>query len=87
MRNNSQRRSIGWQRLTGVQRWVDGRVGERRYWTSRSETRPTRVVLLSLVLSVCLTHASTFSLPESSSQRQKAKPAGQPPASARALVK
>jgi hypothetical protein len=44
-------------------------------------------VVLSLVLAVCLKHANTFSLQESSSQQEKAKPADQQPASAPAVVK
>jgi hypothetical protein len=44
-------------------------------------------VVLSLVLSVCLTHTSTLSLQESSRQQAKGKPADQQPASAPAVVK
>jgi hypothetical protein len=44
-------------------------------------------VVLSLVLSVCLTHASTFSLQESAPQQTQGKPADQPSAATPAVVK
>jgi hypothetical protein len=44
-------------------------------------------VALSLVLSVCLTHANTFPLQESAPQQAKGKPADQQPAATPAVVK
>jgi hypothetical protein len=44
-------------------------------------------VALSLVLSVCLTHASMFPMQESAPQQANGKPADQPPAATPAVVK